>query len=104
MKTIEDRTRSVVVKALALYGEDYQVQHIIEELAELVVVLSRYQNKKRVSLHDIRQEIADVTLCMASAACIFEGPKVAAAIEKKLARYEKRVELRLREKRIDRGG
>ncbi len=61
----QDKPDKLYREAWELWGEESQQQMIIEECAELIVALSKYNRKVNGSLlTNIAEEIADVEICI----------------------------------------
>jgi len=88
-ETNSDRP-AVLRRAVEVWGEDLQVDIAIEELSELTTELARRQ-RGRESPVDIREEIADVQLCLDQLKLLYGRDAVAVVEQDKLERLDRRV-------------
>jgi len=82
---------------LDAWGEDSQLDVCIEEMAELTQALCKYRRKKRISsinstLENIKEEIADVLLCVSQMAIMFGEEEVDKIMKEKIARAIKKLD------------
>jgi hypothetical protein len=78
-------------KAVYHYGEDSQIIKCIEELSELIVQLSKYQNGKN-NIAEIAEEIADSRIMLEQMEIVFNcSATVKRNIGTKLNRLEQRI-------------
>jgi len=54
---------NIFKKAIRIYGEDYQILMLIEEMGELLSAISKYK-RKRIDKSHIIEEIVDVMLML----------------------------------------
>lgn len=85
------KTRTVLEKAIAAYGEDNQVFKAIEELGELITELGR-NSMGESNIPNIAEEIADVQIMCSQLELIFNiEAEVQAQREYKIKRLYKRL-------------
>lgn len=92
---------SVLVTAINEWGPDAQLNIVIEELLELAVELQklkRHMDKNDLdgieARHDrIRDEVADVMICMRTAGILFGVSKIDERIKYKIDRLRRRLEM-----------
>lgn len=53
-------------KLLEIYGEDFQLDKLIEECAELINAISKHK-QSRIPADSVLSEVADVQLCLRTA-------------------------------------
>ncbi len=76
--------------AIKKYGTDAQIQMVIEECAELILVLCHF-TRNRVIVIDIANEVADVEIMCGQLRELFGHDIVNKCKKKKLIRLEKRL-------------
>lgn len=77
-------------KAIAQYGVEPQRKMAIEEMAELTNALMKFA-RGRVTVEDIVEEVADVSIMMQQLGIIYGQKAVDLQIDYKTARLEKRL-------------
>ena len=82
----------ILEKAISKYGIDAQTNLAIEEMGELIVAIN-HNNRGRVGLEAVQEEIADVMIAMRQLAMIYGKEGVSNFIKKKAERLEKRLKL-----------
>lgn len=65
--------RNIFEGAIYKYGEEAQINMLIEEMAELTIALSHY---KRGRKNNVTEEIADVQICLNQIKIIFGETEV----------------------------
>ncbi len=78
-------------RAVELWGHVAQWRMVQEECGELVAAVNRFDRGRAVVV-ELAEEVADVTILMAQARLMLGEKVVDEAIERKLARLEKRIE------------
>ena len=76
--------------AIAAYGVEPQRKMAIEEMAELINALMKF-DRGRNTVDDIIDEIADVTIMMSQLAIIYGKDRVQLQIDYKTQRLDKRL-------------
>jgi len=89
---VQERVSRAVRAGIDRFGSESQWRHIQEECAELIVAINHLVRKK-ASLDDVADEIADVILCMGTARLLAGQHGVDRRVLTKLARYEERLGL-----------
>lgn len=88
---LTDKQKEVLELAITKYGRDAQVDMAIEELAELIVELTKYKRGRPCDIYD---EVADVYIMLRQVQLIifdnFDG--VQNRIDFKIERLQKRLE------------
>nr|WP_320049858.1 antitoxin [uncultured Desulfuromonas sp.] len=74
-------------RTLELWGEQAQYDQAVEECAELCAALMHYRRDK-VSLEQVIDELADVTLMVGQLSWMFGEEQVAQAVENKREKLE----------------
>lgn len=89
--------QEIFQKAIDKWGEESQIEMIIEECSELILALQKYKrnkndgfSKERI-LHDVCDEIADVSIMIKQANIIFNEELIEKRIEFKMQRLEGRL-------------
>lgn len=77
--------------ALAIWGHEAQTDMMLEEAGELIVVLQRVK-RGRAGAADVIDELADVAIMLKQMSLIHGEGAVAARIEEKRQRLERRIE------------
>ena len=91
MKKEELKPMTVPVLAVAYYGKEHQKKKAIEEMGELITVLSREQDG-RATTHDVITEIADVHLMIRQLMVIYGVDLCIAEYERKQRRLLRRMD------------
>ena len=85
--------KEVGVKCLMLWGEQDQIRQTVEECAELIVKLSKYnRNVNGSTKEQIAEEIADVEIMCNQMRIVFDNDLVDSFKIQKLARLNERVD------------
>lgn len=88
--------RDVYESAINTYGEEKQVDIMIEEMSELTKALIKHRRKSSdETLKNIQEEIADVKIMMYQGAMMFGEDAVEWFLQEKTERLRKRVEEKL---------
>ncbi len=77
----------VCEKAIEVYGTTSQMRKTIEECLELSLALAHYLDKK-VSIEDVVDEIADVSIMLMQLRLVFGDAEINAQMFKKIERLE----------------
>ena len=95
--TIYDRN-IVLKQIIAKFGEDQQIEMIIEECSELIQALQKLKRAKtnhagesdliEKRLHEVRSEVADVKIMIGQAVMIFGRNEIDDIIDAKLERIK----------------
>ena len=93
MKTLKPLT--VPVLAIHHYGAEHQKKKAIEEMGELITVISREQDG-RATPEQVITEIADVQIMMRQLALIYGIDAVAKEIDRKQRRLLRRMDKELK--------
>lgn len=78
-------------QAVDQWGEQKQVDHMHEEIGELMVALNHHK-RGRVNADAVREEIADVLIMCFEMAVMYNPKKVSKVIDKKLRLVKKRLD------------
>lgn len=76
---------------LARWGEEAQYDQAVEECAELITALKHFR-RRRIGAEHLVEELADVTLMIGQLSWMLGGERVAAAIDRKLAKLQQLLE------------
>jgi len=90
--------RTIYEEALDVWGEDSQIEQLIEECSELILALQKLkrhrrfnQGKREDRINDVLEEIADVKIMIRQIELIFPNEEVKKYEDLKLARLRKRL-------------
>lgn len=72
--------KEIYDKALKLWGEDKQIDMVIEECAELIVSINHYR-RNRINIEDVITEIIDVEMMLEQLKNIINRPEIYRFIE-----------------------
>jgi hypothetical protein len=87
---VDEKTRDIYRRAIAVWGANAQWRQVVEECAELIVEISHMQ-RGRATASQITDEVADVQIMLDQAALMI-GPAVIEKYKKaKLERLANRV-------------
>lgn len=85
-------------KAVEKWGEDSQLDQMIEEMAELTVAINKYKRakhfvaqKKEGVLDNLYEELADVKMCLEQMEWIFGKDNVDETLEQKFKKFIKQL-------------
>ena len=85
-------------KAVEKWGEDSQLDQMIEEMAELTVAINKYKRakhfvaqKKEGVLDNLYEELADVRMCLEQMEWIFRKDNVDKTLEQKFKKFIKQL-------------
>jgi len=84
---MNDKQKSVLVRAINHYGVEANIDKALEEMGELTVELSR-RRLPRYSSEKVAEEIADVLITVEKLRLLFNAPRVDRIVAEKLARLE----------------
>ena len=91
--------RSIYEEALDVWGEDSQIEQLIEECSELILSLQKLKRHRRFNvgkradkINDVLEEIADVKIMIRQIELIFPPEEVARYETIKLDRLRKRLD------------
>lgn len=87
---VNDRLWSACTQAVSLWGSEEQWRIVQEECCELGADINRF-HRGRIDVEKLAEEVADVTIMMVQARLMLGHAVVDAAVERKLARLEKRI-------------
>lgn len=77
------KSTEILMRAIEHYGVEHQVTQAIEELAEVIVELSKYKNNQGLRIHILR-ELADALIMLEQMAFIFGREEVHGLMNQKL--------------------
>lgn len=86
------KEKEIYQKALELWGEDFQLQMVIEECSELITAICKY--KRYVNdefILEITEELADVEIMCGQMRLLFDNKLVDEIKNKKLERLNKMI-------------
>jgi NTP pyrophosphatase (non-canonical NTP hydrolase) len=86
---------AILTKAIEVYGRNHQMLKAIEEMAELTTALLHYLDGNKSTLHDVRSEIADVTIMMLQLTSMFGPAHIEDIAKYKMSRLERRLDMLL---------
>ncbi|MGN1222273.1 MAG: hypothetical protein ACI4TT_03470 [Christensenellales bacterium] len=85
-------------KAVEKWGEDSQLDQMIEEMAELTVAINKYKRakhfvaqKKEGVLDNLYEELADVKMCLEQMEWIFGKDNIEQTLEQKFKKFIKQL-------------
>ena len=92
--------RTIYEEALDVWGEDSQIEQLIEECSEIILALQKLKRNRRFNLtdereqriEDVLEEIADVKIMIRQIELIFSPESVAKYEQIKLDRLRKRLD------------
>ena len=91
--------RTIYEEALDVWGEDSQIEQLIEECSELILALQKLKRHRRFNqgqrvdrINDVLEEIADVKIMIRQIELIFPPEEVAKYESIKLDRLRKRLD------------
>jgi len=91
--------RSIYEEALDVWGEDSQIEQLIEECSELILALQKLKRDRRFNggsktarIADVLEEIADVKIMIRQIELIFPADEVKGYENEKLERLRKRLD------------
>jgi len=83
-------SENILNKAIEVYGEDAQIDQMIEEAAELIVALQHYK-RGRITKDQVCEEVADVKIMSVQMEKIFGKLEVRKQEILKIKRLEERL-------------
>lgn len=86
-----DELTLILSNAVAIYGNDAQVNLALEEMGELIAAINNYR-RGRCTAGDVVEELADVAIMLAQLALIFGKDQYDSAIMRKLLRLKERLD------------
>lgn len=92
VRSLTRRLASASRRAVASWGEPAQWRQVQEECGELVAAVNQADRGRAGSAAKLAEEVADVTIMMAQARVMLGAEVVDAAIDRKLARLERRLD------------
>lgn len=81
--------------ALNKWGVDAQLDHFIEEMAELIVAINKYKRLKHFDqkrdgvMENIYEELADVKMCLEQMEIFFGKDKIDETLNQKMQKFIK---------------
>ena len=85
--------------AVEKWGEEAQLDQLIEEMAELMLAINKYKRmkkwiaqKKEGVLENLFEEIADVKLCIEQMEWIFGEDVIDKAMQEKVVKFKKQLD------------
>lgn len=87
---MEAITSELAKEAVQFYGQESQLDRVVEECSELIQAILHYRRNKITDIGCIH-EIADVYITLESARHIFGPRKIEAAIVEKTAKFERQL-------------
>lgn len=94
----KEQRNDLYKKAVEKWGEDSQLDQMIEEMAELTVALNKFKRakhfvaqKKEGVLENIYEELADVKMCLEQMEWIFGEENVNNTLEQKFKKFIKQL-------------
>lgn len=90
---LEESEEIVLVDAILTFGEDKQVDKILEECTELSLAIIKYKaDRNHVNYLRLIDEIADVKIMLAQSEIIFHKNLIDSRVEFKINRLKERLE------------
>jgi NTP pyrophosphatase (non-canonical NTP hydrolase) len=87
-----DRLFAAARKAVARYGAESQWRMVQEEAAELIAAVNHALRKRERGQEALAEEVADMVIMISQAHVMLDEGALAAALERKLSRLERRLE------------
>jgi NTP pyrophosphatase (non-canonical NTP hydrolase) len=92
---IRKEHKPLLLRAIAVWGDEPQWRQLQEECAELIAAVNRFTRRREGSEEQLIEELADVEIMLAQARLILGGlaqDAVDTAIVRKLERLQKRLD------------
>jgi len=92
---------NIYQKAIEVFGEDSQLEKLLEELGELTQAVQKYkQTKNEETLEHLREEIADAYNMIVQVTLMFDENEIQRIRQAKLKRLKKIID-QMEERKID---
>lgn len=89
---LEQRLRTLTDRAVGAWGSENQLRMLQEECGECVAAVNRLARARPGAVDQLAEEVADVLIMAAQARYILGTDAVDAALSRKLARLEQRLD------------
>lgn len=94
MVKIDETQDAILQNAIELFGEQSQIEMMIEECSELIQALQKLKRKGEADTIDhVQEELADVAIMIQQMHHVFnENGEITSWVNRKIARLKKRID------------
>ena len=85
------RRMNIYADAVSKWGRDSQLSQCAEECAELIVAISHYRRRRKGSLENLHEEVADVYIMVKQMMYMLGMSETSTEVMAKLASLERRI-------------